>query len=186
MATIRNGNTAALLVIDVQTGVMANAWNRDGVIANINALVDQARSNDVPVIWIQHEADDLPLNSDEWQVVSELQPAEGETRIGKSYGDSFVETSLPQELERLGASHLIISGAQTSACVRLTTHRAMAEGYDVTLVSDAHTTDDIDWNGLSATGEDLVKVLNTEILFSEYPHQMITVADHRESIPSST
>ena len=78
MATRGDGNRSALLVIDVQNGVVANSWKRDEVVHNVAAMVEHARASDVPVIWIQHEADDLPRDSDAWQMVPELVPAEHE------------------------------------------------------------------------------------------------------------
>jgi nicotinamidase-related amidase len=43
-------NDAALLVIDVQRGVVADGWDREGVLERIAGLIDHARGIDVPVI----------------------------------------------------------------------------------------------------------------------------------------
>ena len=134
---------AALLVIDVQNGVVATAYRRDPVVANIAALVDRARAESVPVVWVQHSSDEMPIGSDDWQIVPALVPASGEAVIRKEYGDSFEATALEQELEGAGIGHLVVVGAQTDACVRSTLHGGFARGYDATLVSDAHTTGDL-------------------------------------------
>jgi nicotinamidase-related amidase len=143
MSTLKDRPNTALLVIDVQTGVMQSSIKSDEVIENINSLVDKARAADVPVVWIQHESEDLPLNSDKWQLASGLKPSEDEPHVGKKYGDSFEDTELESVLKDLGVSHLVVSGAQTDACVRSTLHGAVARGYDALLVSDAHTTEDL-------------------------------------------
>lgn len=180
MATRGNVDNAALLVIDVQKGVVADSWNRDDVIANCAKMVDHARASEVPVIWIQHEAEDLPRDSDEWQFVDELVPADGETRIYKEYSDSFAQTELGKILEDLDVGHLVISGAQTNACVRATTYRAAGEGFDVSLVEDAHTTEDLSWDGVDLKAEAMIQDLNLTLKFIDWPGQDVT------SVPTST
>ncbi|MGB8197552.1 MAG: cysteine hydrolase family protein [Acidimicrobiales bacterium] len=147
MTTLKDRSTTALLVIDVQNGVVGEGHNRDEVIANINTLVDKARSEDVPVIWIQHSSDDLPLDSESWQYVPELQRLDSEPLVHKLYGDSFEDTNLEELLAERGVARLVVSGAQTDACIRSTLHGGFTRGYDVTLVSDAHTTDDLSQYG---------------------------------------
>jgi nicotinamidase-related amidase len=143
MTTLSNRPSTALLVIDVQNGVMANAHNRDGVIANINTLVDKARAEDVPVIWVQHTSEELPTGSDLWAYVPELARRDSEPLVPKEYGDSFEATNLEELLAERRVGRLVVTGAQTDACIRSTMHGAFTRGYDVTLVGDAHTTEDL-------------------------------------------
>ncbi|WP_457099929.1 isochorismatase family protein [Microbacterium sp. P5_E9] len=133
----------ALLVIDAQNGVLAGAHQRDAVVTNIAALIGRARSESVPVVWVQHSDEGLPIDSDAWQIVPELTPAAEGVVIRKEYGDAFEATELERVLAEGGIGHLVISGAQTDACVRATLHGGFVRGYDVTLVSDAHTTEDL-------------------------------------------
>ncbi len=135
----------ALLVIDVQQGVVHDAYRRDEVVARIAALVASARSGGVPVVWVQHNEPEMAIGSEFWQLVPGLEPAADEPRIDKQYRSSFEGTDLEAVLERLGAGSLVICGAQTNNCVRHTVHAALDRGYDVTLVEDAHTTSDSDW-----------------------------------------
>ncbi len=139
--------TSALLVIDVQQSNTAQAWQRTEVIDRIRQLIDRAKSANVPVIWVQHE-EGAPFapGSDGWQIVEEVRPTAGETVIAKHYLDSFADTTLRKELDALGVGHLVICGAATDACIRATTARALVEGYDTTLVADAHTTDEGPWD----------------------------------------
>ena len=143
MTTLPDRPNTALMVIDVQNGVVATAHNRDGVIANINTLVAQARAAGVPVVWVQHSDEGMPRDSDSWQYVPELVRQDSEPLVHKSYGDSFEDTDLESVLAQRGVGHLIVTGAQTDACVRSTLHGAMVRGYDATLVGDAHTTEDL-------------------------------------------
>ncbi|MEV4199210.1 cysteine hydrolase family protein [Micromonospora globbae] len=143
MTTLPDRPHTALLVIDVQNGVVAGAHNRDGVIANIRSLVDRARAEDVPVVWVQHSDDGLERGSESWQYVPELVRAEGEPLVHKHYGDSFEGTDLEAVLAERGVGRLVVTGAQTDACIRSTMHGAFVRGYDVTLVGDAHTTEDL-------------------------------------------
>ena len=144
MTTLENRSCTALLVVDVQNDVVGTAHDRDQVVANIATLVDRARSAQTPVVWVQHsDPRNLPLDSDPWRIVPELVPADGEAIVHKTYGDSFEDTDLEDVLATNGVGRLVVSGAQTDACIRSTLHGALVRGYDTFLVSDAHTTEDL-------------------------------------------
>jgi nicotinamidase-related amidase len=143
MTTLTDRPNTALLVVDVQNGVVAGAYNRDGVVANIAVLVDKARAGDVPVVWVQDFSDERPRGSDDWLVVPELSQQESEPVVHKHYGDAFEETDLEAVLAAGKIGRLIVAGAQTDECIRSTLHGAVVRGYDATLVSDAHTTEDL-------------------------------------------
>ena len=140
MTTLQNRPNTALLVVDVQNGVVGEAYQRDAVVANIGRLVARARQEQVPVVWVQHSgAGELDPGSQAWQIVPELTPEDAEPVIGKRYGDSFEATDLEDVLDGLGVGRLVVAGAESDACIRCTLHGAFARGYDATLVSDAHT-----------------------------------------------
>lgn len=142
MTTLENRPNTALMVIDVQNGVVAGTPRRDEVVANINTLVDRARRSNVPVVWVQHSDEALERGSEKWQIVPELKRDETEPLVEKHYGDSFEETDLEGILSRFGVGRLFVTGAQTDACIRSTLHGALVRGYDTILVGDAHTTED--------------------------------------------
>ncbi|SRR5258707_142381 len=142
MTTLQNRPNTALLVIDVQQGVVAGAHERDAVVTNVSSLVDKARRERVPVVWVQHSDEQTVRGSDNWRIVPELSPGDAEPLVEKNYGDSFENTTLETVLLGLGVGKLIVVGAQTDACIRSTLHGAVVRGYDATLVSDAHTTED--------------------------------------------
>lgn len=143
MTTLPDRPHSALLVIDVQNGVMATAVERDGVISRIGSLVENARSSGVPVVWVQHSSEELPQGSSQWEFVPELQQLATESVVHKRYGDSFEDTDLETVLAKAGAGRVVVAGAQSDACIRSTIHGAFVRGYDVTLVADAHTTEDL-------------------------------------------
>ena len=143
MTTLQNRPATALLVIDVQNGVVGGAYRRDEVVANVRALVDRARSERVPVVWVQHSDENIVQGSDDWRIVPELDPAPQEPLVAKNYGDAFEATELEEVLAGLEVGRLVVSGAQTDECIRSTLHGAVVRGYDATLVGDAHTTEDL-------------------------------------------
>jgi len=153
MSTLPNRPNTALIVIDVQNGVVAGAHERDAVVANIAGLVDRAREENVPVVWVQHSDQGLVHGSDDWQIVPELVPDEAEPLIEKNYGDSFEDTRLESVLSGLEVGRLVVVGAQTDMCIRSTLHGAFARGYDATLVGDAHTTEDLTQWGAPPPGQ---------------------------------
>ncbi|MCP2324341.1 nicotinamidase-related amidase [Hamadaea flava] len=140
MTTLENRPGTALLVVDVQNGVMSDAYERDRVVATIGRLVDRARDQHVPVVWVQHNDESLVAGGEPWRIVPELSPKDGDPVVQKHHADSFEATGLDELLAGLGVGRVLVTGAATDACVRATLHNALARGYDTTLVGDAHTT----------------------------------------------
>jgi nicotinamidase-related amidase len=143
LSTLSQRHNKALLIIDVQVGVVSAAHQRELVIVNIQRLLTAARASGAPVIWVAHSEEQMPIGSDAWQYVPELVRLESEPLVHKLYGDSFEGTDLESALTAAQVGHLVVVGAQTDACIRSTIHGAFTRGYDVTLVSDAHTTEDM-------------------------------------------
>jgi nicotinamidase-related amidase len=143
MATLADRPTTALIVIDMQNGVVAEAVQRDAVVANIRTLVDAARKEAAPIVWVQHSDEQLEQGSDAWQYVPELVRHESEPLVPKSFSDAFEDSALEVVLAAAQVGHLVVAGAQTDECIRSTIHGALVRGYDVTLVGDARTTEDL-------------------------------------------
>ncbi|WP_285113652.1 cysteine hydrolase family protein [Leifsonia sp. fls2-241-R2A-40a] len=171
---------SALLVIDLQNGVLPGCFDAEGVLARTIALVDRARSAGTPVVWVQHEEDGMEEGSDAWQLVDGLVPADGEPRIHKHYRDAFADTELDEVLERLDVGRLVVAGAQSDYCVRTTAQSAAVRGFDVTLVSDAHTTTDTEWDGVEVTGRQIVAHTNRYFDGLRYPGQLFAAVPAAE------
>ena len=169
MTTLSDRSETALLIVDVQRDVVANAHDRDAVVANINTLVGQARDRGIPVVWVQHSDDELVEGSDGWQYVDELKREESEPLVHKHFGDSFEDTDLEAILAERKVGHLVVAGAQTDACIRSTLHGALVRGYDATLVSDAHTTEDPSQWGAPLNAEQVIAHTNMYWKYEEAP-----------------
>jgi nicotinamidase-related amidase len=170
MATVREGNQGVMLVVDVQVGVMKEAWDAPRIIKNVARAVERARAEGVPVIWVQHDDDELVHGSPEWQWVPELVPAAGEPQIHKQFNSSFEHSRLDEELAKLGATHITLAGAATNFCIRATAYGALERGYDLTLVKDAHTTGTMELdNGTRIEAADVIQELNIAMSWVSYP-----------------
>ncbi len=184
MSTLQDRDSTALVVVDVQNDVVAEAPHRDEVVARIAGLVGRARAEGVPVVWVQHSEDEeLVRGTPGWEIVPELVPADGEARVHKRYGDSFEGTDLEDVLAAARVGRLVVTGAETDACVRSTIHGGFTRGYDVTLVGDAHTATDksawgappvddviahtnLYWQFQAAPGRSAAVVAAEEVVFS--------------------
>lgn len=170
MATIRDGNQGVLVIVDVQAGVMRDAWEAPQIIQNVSCAVERARAQGVPVLWVQHADQELAYGSAEWQWVPELVPAPGEPLIHKHFNSAFEQTPLEVELAKLGATHIALAGAATNWCIRATAYGALDRGYDVTLIKDAHTTGTIELdNGGTIEAAQIIEELNIVMTWVSYP-----------------
>ncbi|QCR18555.1 isochorismatase family protein [Agrococcus sp. SGAir0287] len=186
MSTIPGRTGRALLVIDVQEGVFATVHDRDAVVTRIAGLVDRARAEGTPVVWIQQEDEgDLRHGSDGWRIAAPLAPADGEAVVAKTYGDAFDATSLESVLADLDASEVVVCGGQTDACVRSTLHGAFVRGYDVTLVGDAHTTEDLrEWDASVPGPAEVIAHTNLSWRYEDGAGRVARVVDAEEVVLS--
>jgi nicotinamidase-related amidase len=175
--------TTALLVIDVQVGVVVECWDLASVVSRIASLVSRARETGTPVIWVQHEDAYLVKGSKPWALVPELVPADGELRIYKTLRDVFGESALGEALGAHGVKELVVVGSQSDYCVRTAAQSALANGFNVTLVRDAHTTEDSEDGGVKISGEQIVAHTNTyfdDFKFREGVSSRVVAADEVE------
>ncbi len=170
MATVREGQQAVLLVVDVQVGVMAQAWDAARVIGKLQRAVERARAQGVPVVWVQHSDAELQTGSSAWEWVPELVPAAGEPLVHKRFNSAFEQTTLEEHLSRLGATHIVLAGASSNWCIRATAYAALERGYDLTLLKDAHTTETMVLDdGSRIEAASVVRELNIAMTWLSYP-----------------
>ena len=148
MTTFADRPNRALVVVDMQVGVVRDAYEVDAVTAAVKDLLRRARAADVPVVWVQDEDEARPPGSADWQLVEGLEPRPGEALVGKRYGDAFAETDLEDVLAAREVGTLVLVGAASEQCIRCTLHSAVLRGYDVDLVRGAHTTGDLTAYGM--------------------------------------
>jgi nicotinamidase-related amidase len=181
MTSLENRSHTALIVIDVQNGVIGKAYERDRVIANIATLLDKARAEDVPVVWVQHSDDDeLTKGSEAWQLVDELERLDSEPLVHKRYADAFEASDLEERLAERGVGRLVVTGAQTEECIRGTLHGALVRGYDATLVGDGHTTEDLREWGFPVSPEQSIAYTNMYWSWASAPGRQGAVAPTTE------
>lgn len=165
----------ALLLIDVQVGLTSGAapvYGASEVLARIAELRARARAAGAPVLYMQ-DKDVGGVGSLAWQIDPAVAPADGELVLRKAWADSFYQTALHDELRARGVVHLVIAGLKSDACVFMTSTRAVALGYDVTLAADAHSTTDNDVIGAaqaSAYINDLLYGFGAEDGFGQGQH----------------
>jgi nicotinamidase-related amidase len=180
VSTLERAGRTALLIVDLQVGVVARCFDRDGVLARTANLIDRARVSGTPVIFVLHEQPGLERGTAEWQLADPLVPVTGETVIMKSYRDTFADTTLEAALAHRGVTRLVVAGAQSDYCIRTTTQRAAADGYDVVLVSDCHTTEDAEYGGVRIAARQIVAHTNLYMSGLRYPGQEFGIAAHYE------
>lgn len=166
---VEQSKKSALVVIDVQNAVVASPiHDAERVLGAIAGLLEGGRESGVPVVFVRHDADDMPAGSEGWQVHPAVAPREGETIVEKQWGDAFAATDMDEQLRRLGVGHLYLTGCETDACVRSTHIGALTHGYDVTLVTDAHSL----WSGrpgATLSAEQIIAYHNETAPYLAYP-----------------
>jgi len=178
VSTLRRDGRTAVLVIDLQVDVVATCFDRDGVLSRTALLVERAHTTGTPVVFIQHEDPWLRPDSDGWRFADPLEPVAGDIVLPKTYRDAFADTTLESTLVDLGVTRLVVAGAQSDFCVRTTTQRAAAEGYDLVLVGDCHTTEDVEFDGVRIGAEQIVAHTNLYMSGLRYPDQRFGVETH--------
>ena len=181
MATIREGDKTGLLIVDMQVAVIDGAWQENLIIANTRRAVEKARKKGVPVIWIQHEGKSNPHGSPGWRILPELTPQPDEICLDKHFNSAFEESGLEETLAGLGITHIVLAGVLTNWCLQATAYAALDRGYDLTLLRDAHTTEDFDFdNGESISAANIIEAFNILIGAVRYPgrtNRVISVDD---------
>lgn len=135
--------TSALLVIDMQNGIVEEGYRADAVLATVRDLCHRARAADMPVIYLRHahgEDGFLQHGTPAWEIHRAVAPHERDVVLDKRANDAFHETPLGDELRRRGVKRVIITGMATEQCVDTTARSALSHDLDVTVVADGHTT----------------------------------------------
>ncbi len=173
----------ALLVVDLQKAVVEGGADVDGVVTRVNSLIEKARNTKSPLVFIQHqEAGDPSMTpgADSWHFVDELDFREGDTLVHKQYRDGFAATPLKEILNDAGVSEVVLTGAQSDYCVQTTGLSALQQGFDITVVRDAHTTCDSGEGNGSVPAASVVEFVNGHFEWLFYPDRTIAVRNADE------
>ncbi len=136
--------TSALLIIDMQNSLVEQGYKADKLLATVGDLHARARQAGVPVLYLRHANEkgggSLIPGTPAWEIHPAVAPQSGDVVIDKRASDSFYGTTLDDELQARGVTHLVICGMASEQCVDMTTRSAVSHDYDVTVVADGHTT----------------------------------------------
>jgi nicotinamidase-related amidase len=172
---------SALVVVDAQVGVLESVWDAKRIVGNIEALVGKARSSGTPVLWVQHSDQELKYGSVAWNLASNFKPAAGEYLIQKKYNSSFAETDLEVKLKQLGVKRLVLAGAATNWCLRATAYSAIDRGYNIVIVSDAHSTTNLEPSkGRLIPAADIIEEFNSVMRWISAPNVRVDLESTSE------
>ncbi len=152
--------TQALLIIDLQ-----NDYFEDGkfplsetkaAAANAASILTAFRGAKMPVFHIRHEILRKPAPFFEpetkgAEIHASVEPVGNEPVITKNFPNSFRETDLKDQLQALGITDLVITGAMSNFCIDATTRAAADLGYGCTVAHDACAAPDLEFDGVAVT-----------------------------------
>lgn len=180
---MKENEQSVLLIVDAQVGVLDGTWNTSEVVENILTALEKARLANIPVVWVQHDDDELIEGSDEWKIVDALTPLQGEAVLAKHFNSAFEQSSLQQILTSCNATHIVLAGAATNWCIRATAHAALERGYDLTLLEESHTTEDMQMlDGTTLFASNMILELNVAIEWMNYPDRKNDVVLARDVV----
>lgn len=135
--------STALILIDLQQGLFPQGHPAlEGIAERLNRLIASATASGVPVIAVYHQAAGTAFVPGEapWQWLAQIPLPDGVIRVDKTTPDSFLRTSLAQELTSRDITRLVVAGFASEFCIDTTVRSAAAHGYAVDLVADGHLT----------------------------------------------
>ena len=144
--------TKALLIIDLQNDYFPDGafplWNTEKTVANIELAIAQFHNAGAPILHIQHLADSRygisPFFNEGTSGAAIypkiIQAAPNAPIIIKHFADSFYETDLENQLNKLGVTEIVVCGMMTQNCVTHTAISKSAEKYKVSILMDCCTT----------------------------------------------
>ncbi len=171
---------SALVVIDYQVGVVEAAYDVEGTTARIASLVDRARTEGTPVVWVMHEEQGMEPDTEGWPLVPGIARNDDEPEFRKDVRDVFAVTDLETWLRKHDIDRLVLTGSQSDYCVRTAAQTAALKGFSIALVSDGHTTEDTEWNGVEISAPQIIAHTNRTFETLEYPGVTVEVVPAAE------
>ncbi len=151
--------SSALLCVDLQVGFTRGKtplFDVDRLLETVGDLQRAARKGGLHVIHIRFDGPPghaTETHSPHWMFEEAVAPAPDDIVVGKESCDSFFQSDLEKELRRLAISKLYVAGCITEMCIDSTSRSAASLGYDVSIISDAHSTPDGTLSGCPAPAE---------------------------------
>ncbi|MFD5515777.1 isochorismatase family protein [Streptomyces sp. NPDC127066] len=169
----------ALLIIDMQSALLADAHDVDACLSRVVDLSKRARSTGAPVVYLRQRLNDSDLPAELIDVHPAVAPQTGDVVLDKDSADSFLDTSLGDVLRQRAVRRLVVTGFATEYCVDSTSRSAVSRGYDLVLVSDGHTTPERPV-GAAPTAAQVIAHHNMTFATIQYPGRSILVTPAEE------
>lgn len=137
----------ALLIIDVQNELVEGTSEEEGVrnketlLSNINLVIDKALETNASIIFIR-DKDVASGKGPGFQIHANVNVPKTAVTFDKSATNSFYGTPLLEFLKENEIEHLVVMGCKTEHCIDTAVRTATVNHFDVTLVSDGHSTTD--------------------------------------------
>lgn len=172
----QNKNTA-LLVMDMQAGILRNFPDTTALITNVAKAIANARDKNIPVIYVtvgfRAGAPEISANNKSFstgrerftnlrmeefmRIESSVAPLANEIVVTKRRISAFTGSDLEVVLRAQNIQHLVLSGVSTSGVVLSTTREAADKDYSITILSDCCADAD----------EEVHRVLTTKIFLRQ-------------------
>ena len=169
----QNTQNTALLVMDMQVGILAMLPNSETILDKVSSAIATARSKNIPVIYVvvgfRQGAPEINVNNKSFsagkerfsnmdmtafmQVHDSIAPQVGEVTVIKRRVSAFTGSDLEVVLRSFGIHHLILTGIATSGVVLSTLREAADKDYRITVLADCCADGD----------EEIHRVLTTKI-----------------------
>ena len=181
----QNTKNTALLVMDMQAGIVAMLPDSAAILSNVAKAIAIARDREIPVIYVtvgfREGTPEISANNKTFfasrerfasvdmaqfmQVHDDLKPQAGEVTVAKRRVSAFTGSDLEVILRAYGIQHMVLTGIATSGVVLSTVREASDKDYRLTVLADC-----------CADGDAEVHRVLTEKVF---PRQadVLTVAD---------
>jgi len=150
-------NKTALLVMDMQAGIVLRLPDATTVLSNVGKAIAAARSKNIPVIYVvvgfRQGAPEISPNNKTFSqgkamfegvdmqefmaVHPDIAPQEGELTVIKRRVSAFTGSDLEVVLRSLGIGHIVLTGVATSGVVLSTLREASDNDYQLTVLADA-------------------------------------------------
>ena len=152
----------ALLIVDIQKeyfeGGKCVLHEPVKAAEKAKQLIDYFHRTNEPVIYICHintgeNASAFVQGSEGTQIYQGITPAACDQVFYKHVPDSFMSDGLEDYLRQKEINTLTICGMMSHMCIDTTVRSAKVKGYEVTLLEDACTTMDLEWDGTKYPAE---------------------------------
>ncbi|UUZ86450.1 cysteine hydrolase [Paenibacillus sp. P26] len=145
----------ALLLVDIQNdyfkGGRNELFNIDKASTRAQEALSLFREKNLPIVHIQcilleENATFFLPDTEGIKIHESVHPQPDEKVVVKHTPDSFFQTQLQNHLESLKVTRLVICGMMSHMCIDSTVRTAHRLGYEVVLLNEACTTQDLEWN----------------------------------------